>query len=117
MVNHPANALLSDERILRICYLLEKAANQSDGGNLGYAMSDAVKGLEELRARRIAAEPLVGIDMESAVGRLAEKRDRTQGAMSPCEQNAYYDGFRDGAEAGLSAAFKELNVGKPCRSV
>ena len=51
-VNHPANGPLSDERIVRVQTLLEKAAEQSDGGNLGYAMADAVKGLGELLQRR-----------------------------------------------------------------
>lgn len=51
-VNHPANGPLSDERIVRVQALLEKAAEQSDGGNLGYAMADAVKGLGELQLRR-----------------------------------------------------------------
>lgn len=104
-VNHPANGPLSDERIVRVKALLEKAAEQSDGGNLGYAMADAVKGLGELQQRRMNDGPLVGIDLESAVERLTEKRDRTHGGWSTMEQVANYEGFRAGAKAGLTARF------------
>lgn len=41
--NHPAPVPLSNYRLHRISDILSKAAAQSDGGNLGYAMSDAVK--------------------------------------------------------------------------
>lgn len=41
--NHPANGPVSLERLLQIREKLSKAAAQSDGGNLGYAMADAVK--------------------------------------------------------------------------
>ncbi|HDG1693315.1 TPA: hypothetical protein PFE29_000106 [Kluyvera ascorbata] len=60
-VNHPANGQLSGERIVRVQELLKKAAAQSDGGNLGYAMADAAKGLGELLQRRSegAAEGVV----------------------------------------------------------
>lgn len=41
--NHPANGPVSLDRLLQIRETLSKAAAQSDGGNLGYAMADAVK--------------------------------------------------------------------------
>lgn len=41
--NHPANGPVSLERLHQIREILSKAAAQSDGGNLGYAMADAVK--------------------------------------------------------------------------
>lgn len=41
--NHPAHGSVSLERLHQICEILSKAAAQSDGGNLGYAMADAVK--------------------------------------------------------------------------
>ena len=41
--NHPANAPVSLERLHQIREILSKASAQSDGGNLGYAMADAVK--------------------------------------------------------------------------
>ena len=41
--NHPAHGPVSLDRLLQISEILSKAAAQSDGGNLGYAMADAVK--------------------------------------------------------------------------
>lgn len=41
--NHPAHGPLSNGRLHRIREILGKAAAQSAGGNIGYAMSDAVK--------------------------------------------------------------------------
>ncbi|WP_444878217.1 hypothetical protein [Citrobacter koseri] len=54
---HPASGPLSDYRLHRIREILDKAAAQSDGGNLGYAMSDAVKAIDELLEVR-KAEPV-----------------------------------------------------------
>lgn len=53
---HPAHGPLSNDRLHRIREILGKAAAQSDGGNLGYAMSDAVKAIDELLDAR-KAEP------------------------------------------------------------
>ncbi|WP_409365262.1 hypothetical protein [Citrobacter portucalensis] len=41
--NHPANGPVSLNRLHQISEILSKATAQSDGGNLGYAMADAVK--------------------------------------------------------------------------
>lgn len=41
--NHPAHSPVSLNRLLQISEILSKAVAQSDGGNLGYAMADAVK--------------------------------------------------------------------------
>ena len=41
--NHPAHGPVSLERLHQISEILSKAAAQSDGGNIGYAMADAVK--------------------------------------------------------------------------
>ena len=41
--NHPAHDPVSLDRLHQIRETLSKAAAQSDGGNLGYAMADAVK--------------------------------------------------------------------------
>lgn len=46
--SHPAHGPLSNYRLHRIREILSKAAAQSDGGNIGYAMSDAVKAIDEL---------------------------------------------------------------------
>ncbi len=56
--NHPPHGPISLERLHQISETLSKAAAQSDGGNLGYAMADAVKVIDEvLEARN--AEPVV----------------------------------------------------------
>lgn len=41
--NHPAHGPVSLDRLHQIREILSKAAAQSDGGNVGYAMADAVK--------------------------------------------------------------------------
>lgn len=64
-----------------------------------------LSGLVELQQRRMNDGPLVGIDLESAVDRLTEKRDRTQGGWNTMEQVANCEGFRAGAKAGLTARF------------
>ncbi|HEE0054758.1 TPA: hypothetical protein R6W46_004967 [Citrobacter freundii] len=56
--NHPAHGPVSLDRLHQIREILSKASAQSDGGNLGYAMADAVKVINEvLEARN--AEPVV----------------------------------------------------------
>ena len=53
--NHPAHGPVSLERLHQISEILSKAAAQSDGGNLGYAMVDAVKVIDEV----LNAEPVL----------------------------------------------------------
>ncbi|EOF5296625.1 hypothetical protein ACK1FV_003790 [Salmonella enterica] len=48
--NHPAHGPVSLDRLHQIREILSKAAAQSDGGNLGYAMADAVKVIDDLLA-------------------------------------------------------------------
>lgn len=48
--NHPAHGPVSLDRLHQIREILSKAAAQSDGGNLGYAMADAVKVIDEMLA-------------------------------------------------------------------
>lgn len=55
--SHPAHSPLSNDRLHRISDILRKAAAQSDGGNIGYAMSDAVRAFDELLEVR-KAEPV-----------------------------------------------------------
>ncbi|WP_329601222.1 hypothetical protein R1C93_15375 [Citrobacter koseri] len=55
--SNPAHGPLSDYRLHRIREILGKAAAQSDGGNIGYAMSDAVRAFDELLEVR-KAEPV-----------------------------------------------------------
>ncbi|HDT1354540.1 TPA: DUF550 domain-containing protein [Citrobacter freundii] len=51
--NHPANGTVSLDRLHQISEILSKAAAQSDGGNLGYAMADAVKVIDGATAREL----------------------------------------------------------------
>lgn len=55
--NHPAHGPVSLDRLHQISELLSKAAAQSDGGNLGYAMADAVKVIDSIIAE-FGAEPV-----------------------------------------------------------
>ncbi|HII3146473.1 TPA: DUF551 domain-containing protein [Citrobacter braakii] len=55
--NHPAHGPLSLDRLHQIREILSKASAQSDGGNLGYAMADAVKVIDVAIAA-FGAEPV-----------------------------------------------------------
>lgn len=55
--NHPANGPVSLDRLHQIREILSKAAAQSDGGNLGYAMADAVKVIDGVIST-FGAEPV-----------------------------------------------------------
>ncbi|MEB0362114.1 DUF551 domain-containing protein [Citrobacter freundii] len=55
--NHPAHGPVSLYRLHQISEILSKAAAQSDGGNLGYAMADAVKVIDGAIASFLA-EPV-----------------------------------------------------------
>ena len=69
--NHPAHGPVSLDRLHQIREILSKAAAQSDGGNLGYAMADAVKVIEGAIAA-FGAEPApVDIEMLATVLRNA----------------------------------------------
>ena len=57
--HHPAHGPVSLDRLHQISEILSKAAAQSDGGNLGYAMADAVKVIDEVLERRKADKPPV----------------------------------------------------------
>jgi hypothetical protein len=56
--NHPAHGPVSLDRLHQIREILSKASAQSDGGNLGYAMSDAVKVIDVAIAE-FGAEPVL----------------------------------------------------------
>lgn len=61
--SHFAHGSISNDRLHRISDILSKAAAQRDGGNIGYAMSDAVKAIDELlEARKV--EPVAWTDEE-----------------------------------------------------
>ncbi|EDF9417912.1 hypothetical protein GCD18_12600 [Salmonella enterica] len=55
--NHPAHGPVSLDRLHQIREILSKASAQSDGGNLGYAMVDAVKVIDGAIAS-FGAEPV-----------------------------------------------------------
>ncbi|EMH2077878.1 hypothetical protein NO938_005298 [Citrobacter freundii] len=55
--NHPTHGPVSLDRLHQIHEILSKAAKQSDGGNLGYAMADAVKVIDSAIAA-FGAEPV-----------------------------------------------------------
>ncbi|MGV3819360.1 hypothetical protein [Citrobacter portucalensis] len=55
--NHPAQGPVSVDRLHQISEILSKAAAQSDGGNLGYAMADAVKVIDGVIAS-FGADPV-----------------------------------------------------------
>lgn len=57
-INHPAHGPVSLDRLHQIRETLSKAAAQSDGGNLGYAMTDAVKVIDGAIAV-FGAEPVL----------------------------------------------------------
>lgn len=59
--NHPAHGPVSLDRLHQISEILSKAAAQSDGGNLGYAMADAVKVIDGAIAS-FGAEPVISRD-------------------------------------------------------
>lgn len=68
--NHPAHGPVSLDRLHQIREILSKASEQSDGGNLGYAMADAVKVIDGAIAE-FGAEPAA--EIREDLGRLFVK--------------------------------------------
>ncbi|MCW1435515.1 DUF551 domain-containing protein [Citrobacter freundii] len=77
--NHPAHGPVSLDRLHQISEILSKAAAQSDGGNLGYEMADAVKVIDVAIAS-FGAEP-VGITDRNEIECL--KRGEMANVMPP----------------------------------
>ncbi|MEY7909102.1 hypothetical protein AB9D99_23070 [Citrobacter cronae] len=73
--NHPANGPLSLDRLHQIREILSKAAAQSDGGNLGYAMADAVKVIDGAIAA-LGADPVAWLHSDNGIGIPAITRSR-----------------------------------------
>lgn len=75
--NHPANSHVSLDRLHQISEILSKAAAQSDGGNLGYAMSDAVKVIDGVIAS-FGAEPVLyamqGVNLDTDTTNIARSK-------------------------------------------
>lgn len=72
---HPALGPLSLDRLHQISEILSKAAEQSDGGNLGYAMADAVKVIDGVIAA-FGAEPVAWLHSDNGIGIPAITRSR-----------------------------------------
>ncbi|HCA7170267.1 TPA: hypothetical protein MX490_004639 [Citrobacter freundii] len=68
--NHPAHGPVSLDRLHQISEILSKAAAQSDGGNLGYAMADAVKVIDWAIAA-FGAEPVPFDALRDAVAEVS----------------------------------------------
>ena len=65
--NHPANGPVSLDRLHQISEILSKASAQSDGGNLGYAMADAVKVINGA-ITAFGAEPVAWLHSDNGIG-------------------------------------------------
>lgn len=68
--NHPAHGPVSLDRLHQIREILSKAAAQSDGSNLGYAMADAVKVIDGVIAS-FGAEPVPFDALRDAVAEVS----------------------------------------------
>ncbi|HHN8545066.1 TPA: hypothetical protein ACRR0B_005013, partial [Citrobacter werkmanii] len=73
--NHPAHGPVSLDRLHQIREILSKASAQSDGGNLGYAMADAVKVINGVIAA-FGAEPVAWLHSDNGIGIPAITRSR-----------------------------------------
>lgn len=73
--NHQANGPVSLDRLHKISEILSKAAAQSDGGNLGYAMADAVKVIYSIIAAA-NAKSIVPDELLSAMEEVLHISDR-----------------------------------------
>ena len=83
--NHPANGPVSLDRLHQISEILSKASAQSDGGNLGYAMADAVKVIDGAIAA-FNAEPVISRD-ELPLDYLQGQKDGLEWAAQLAEAN------------------------------
>ncbi|ECF6827445.1 hypothetical protein PU90_09595 [Salmonella enterica subsp. enterica] len=72
---HPAHGPVSLDRLHQISEILSKAAAQSDGGNLGYAMADAVKVIDSIIAAA-NAKSIVPDELLSAMEEVLRISDR-----------------------------------------
>ena len=81
--NHPAHGPVSLDRLHQIREILSKAAAQSDGGNLGYAMADAVKVIDGAIAA-FGAEPVAWMIIDIDTGEKIIRPDRSY-FEGPCQ--------------------------------
>ena len=73
--NHPAHGPVSLDRLHQIREILSKAVAQSDGGNIGYAMADAVKVIDGAIAA-FGADPVAWLHSDNGIGIPAITRSR-----------------------------------------
>lgn len=64
--NHPAHAPLTSRRLHQMRDILSKASAQRDGGDIGYAMADAVKLIDEVLSG-YGAEPVAYADPQAFI--------------------------------------------------
>lgn len=118
--NHPAHGPVSLDRLHQIREILSKAAAQSDGGNLGYAMADAVKVIDEVLAIPetlpcpVLLEPGLkfgkGVQTRFVLAALRRRADyyAELEAMTP-EQRAEHDAGIAEFKAMLGGGFRDLS--------
>ena len=101
--NHPANSPLTGERIERVIETLQRSIQYQNGGDMAYAIADAIKGLEELFVIRKSApdgwkmvpvEPteemvIAGFESEPDESFSEPREWEEYEAMSGCQQAAH----------------------------
>lgn len=101
--NHPANGKLSVQRIERVIEALQRSIQYQNGGDMAYAIADAIKGMEELFVIRKAApdgwkmvpvEPteemvIAGFESEPDESFSEPREWEEYEAMSGCQQTAH----------------------------
>lgn len=106
--NHPAHGPVSLDRLHQISEILSKAAAQSDGGNLGYAMADAVKVIDEVLAMRNGeqrpAHKYTDLQVDEAVARMEDEGDMVlvpRGVLGAASGAIRHPGHEAGVTLGL----------------
>ncbi|EAQ1394273.1 DUF551 domain-containing protein [Salmonella enterica] len=107
--NHPANGHVSLDRLHQISEILSKAVVQSDGGNLGYAMADAVKVIDGAIAA-FGAEPVAWVSDNYAQNKGLMFGEKEKGA-GPTFIAKYWDlEMFDGNQDWLSDAIENTKA-------
>lgn len=106
--NHPAHGPVSLDRLHQISEILSKAVAQSDGGNLGYAMVDAVKVIDEVLTMRNGeqrpAHEYTDLQVDEAVARMEDEADMVlvpRGVLGAASGAIRHPGHESGVTLGL----------------
>ncbi|WP_208743836.1 hypothetical protein [Citrobacter portucalensis] len=106
--NHPAHGPVSLDRLHQIREILSKAAAQSDGGNIGYAMADAVKVIDEVLTLRNGeqkpAHEYTDLQVDEAVARMEDEGDMVlvpRGVLGAASGAIRHPGHEAGVTMGL----------------